>query len=202
MKWKTVLAGTTALVIAGTALAYAKPGDGPGRRADGWRPSAQDMTAFADARIAALKAGLELTPDQQKNWPAVESAMRDLAKQRADRFAARKAARVAQGASTPADPMARLSRRAEAMQDRGAALKKLADAAKPLYDSLNDAQKHRFMVLARLGGFGGGHHGWHREHGRHGMGGWHHHGPRFGGPGMGRGMGPGGPGGPGGPAAQ
>ena len=192
MKWKTVLAGTTALAIAGGAIAYAKPGDGPGRRADGWRPSAQDMAAFADARIAALKAGLELTPDQQKNWPAVESAMRDLAKQRADRFAARKDA-----AKTPADPMERLSRRADAMQARGAALKKLADAAKPLYDSLNDAQKHRFMMLARLGGlggrFGGGHRGWHhRGHGWHGMGGWHHHrGPRFGGPGMG----PGGPGG-------
>lgn len=189
MKWKTVLAGTTALVIAGGALAYAKPGDGPGRRADGWRPSAQDMTAFADARIAALKAGLELTPDQQKNWPAVESAMRDLAKQRADRFAAWKAAKNANGT---ADPMERLSRRADAMQARGAALKKLADAAKPLYDSLNDAQKHRFMVLARLGGGRfGGHHGWRRGHGWHGMGGWHHRGwhhrgpwgPGFGGPG-------------------
>jgi zinc resistance-associated protein len=185
MKWKTVLAGATALAIAGTAIAYAKPGDGPGRRADGWRPSAQDITAFADARIAALKAGLELTPEQQKNWPAVESAMRDLAKQRADWFAARAQQKA------PADPMERLSRRADAMQARGTALKKLADAAKPLYDSLNDAQKHRFMVLARLGGGRfGGHHGWRRGHDRHGMGGWHHHrGPRFGGPGMG----PGGP---------
>jgi zinc resistance-associated protein len=190
MKWKTVLAGTTALVIAGGAIAYAKPGDGPGRRADGWRPSAQDIAAFADARIAALKAGLELTPDQQKNWPPVESAMRDLAKQRADRFAARKNAKD----TAKADPMQRLSRRADAMQARGAALKKLADAAKPLYDSLNDAQKHRFMMLVRLGGPFGGHHGWHRGHGRHGMAGWHHHGPRgprFGG----HGMGPGGPGG-------
>jgi hypothetical protein len=179
MKWKTVLAATTALAIAGGAIAYAKPGDGQARRADGWRPSAQDIAAFADARIAALKAGLELTPDQQKNWPAVESAMHDLAKQRADRFAARKDAKAS------ADPMERLSRRADAMQSRGAALKKFADAAAPLYASLNDAQKHRFMMLARLGGrFGDDHHGWRRGHGRHGMGGWHHHrGPRFGGPG-------------------
>ena len=45
---------------------------------------------------------------------------------------------------------------------RGTALKKLADAAGPLYKSLDDGQKHRFMVLARLGGrqFGHGHHGW------------------------------------------
>ena len=39
---------------------------------DGWRPSAEDISAFADARIAALKAGLRLTPDQDKNWPAFE----------------------------------------------------------------------------------------------------------------------------------
>ena len=38
------------------------------------------------------------------------------------------------------------------MTQRGAALKKLADAAGPLYKSLDEAQKHRFIVLARLGG--------------------------------------------------
>jgi zinc resistance-associated protein len=29
-----------------------------------WQPSAEDMKAFTDARIAALKAGLELTPER------------------------------------------------------------------------------------------------------------------------------------------
>ena len=170
--WKTVLAGTTALAIAGTAMAYAKPGDATGHRAQGWRPSAQDIAAFTDARIAALKAGLELNADQAKDWPAVESAMRDVAKQRVDRFAARREAKA------PADPIERLSRRAEAMQSRGTALKKLAAAAGPLYASLNDAQKHRFMVLARLGGprFG---HGWRGRHDGRGPAGWQHHrGPR------------------------
>ena len=37
-----------------------------------WQPSAEDISAFMDARIAALKAGLRLTPDQEKNWPAFE----------------------------------------------------------------------------------------------------------------------------------
>ena len=136
-----------------------------------WRPNAADITAFADARIAALHAGLELTPEQQKHWPAVESAMRDMAKQRAERFAAR------QDAQKPADPIARMTRRAEAMESRGAALKKLATAAGPLYQSLNDAQKHRFVVLARLAGRHGG--GWYgRHHGWGGHHGWRHHGPR------------------------
>ena len=52
------------------------------------RFSPEDRAAFLDARIAALKAGLELNADQEKNWPPLELAMRDLAKERAARFAA------------------------------------------------------------------------------------------------------------------
>ena len=37
------------------------------------------------ARIAALKAGLRLTPAQEKNWSALETALRDVAKDRAAR---------------------------------------------------------------------------------------------------------------------
>ena len=169
--WKTVLAGTTALAIAGATFAYADQGAGKAEHAQRWRPNAADITAFTDARIAALHAGLELNADQQKNWPAVESALRDMAKQRAERFAAR------QSAQKPADPIARLNRRAEAMESRGAALKKLAAAAGPLYQSLDEAQKHRFVVLARLTGRQS-HHGWHGHHGWRGHDGWRHHGPR------------------------
>src|SRR5277367_833024 len=52
------------------------------------RFSPEDRAAFLDARIAALKAGLVLNAEQEKNWAPLESAMRDLAKQRAERFAA------------------------------------------------------------------------------------------------------------------
>jgi hypothetical protein len=47
------------------------------------RFSPEDRAAFLDVRIAALKAGLELNADQQKNWAPLESAIRDLAKERA-----------------------------------------------------------------------------------------------------------------------
>ena len=52
------------------------------------RMSTEDRAAFVDARIAAVKAGLKLTPEQEKNWPAVESAVRDFAETvaRANRF--------------------------------------------------------------------------------------------------------------------
>src|SRR5580658_1758478 len=52
------------------------------------RFSPEDRAAFLDARIAGLRAGLELTADQEKNWPPLESAMRDLAKERVARFQA------------------------------------------------------------------------------------------------------------------
>jgi len=169
---KTVLAATTALAIAGGTLAYAQPGPDQGPRGPHWRPTAQDIGAFADARVAALHAGLKLTPDQEKNWPAVESALRDLAKQREAWFTARASA------DKPTDPLERLGARAQAMESRGAALKKFADAAEPLYKSLTPDQKHRFMILARLSRpFG-----WHdHHHGRRGTEGpWHRgfgHGP-------------------------
>src|SRR5262245_26047814 len=80
---KAIAAGTIALTLAcaGVALAQSAP------PRDNMRPrfSAEDVAAFTDARIAALKAGLKLTAEQEKNWPAVETALRDLAKQRADR---------------------------------------------------------------------------------------------------------------------
>ena len=90
--WKTVLAGTTALAIAGGTLAYAQQGSSGFERMQRWRPTAEDITAFGEARIAALHAGLKLTAEQEKNWPAVESALRDLAKQRSERLAARASA--------------------------------------------------------------------------------------------------------------
>ena len=166
--WKTVLAGTTVLAIAGTSLVCAQQGPGAVERGSHWKMSAEDISAFGEARIAAVHAGLKLTAEQEKSWPAVESALRDLAKQRSERFAARASA------DKPKDPVERLNLRAEAMTQRGAALKKLADASGPLYKSLDEGQKHRFTMLARLGGRDGSNE--RGEHDHRGMGGWMHRG--------------------------
>ena len=166
--WKTVLAGTAALAIAGSSLVYAQQGPGGPDRMRGWHPSAEDISAFGDARIAALHAGLKLTTEQEKNWPAVESALRDLAKQRSERFSARASA------ERPTDAVERLTLRADAMTQQGAALKKLAEAAGPLYKSLDEGQKRRFAMLARLNDRESmGERG---RHGHRGMGGWMHRG--------------------------
>jgi len=128
------------------------------------RFSPEDRAAFLDARIAALKAGLELNADQEKNWPPLESAMRDLAKARAARFAEWRQSREDGGdQAAELNPIDRLTRISERLSARAADLQKLATAAKPLYDSLDDGQKRRFAVLFH-GGTGRGHwRHWRRE---------------------------------------
>ena len=165
MMKKTIVAGTIALTLAGAGLALAQQSNAARRRgACGRAP--RIVAAFTDARVAGLKAGLKLTAEQEKNWPAVETAIRDLAKERADRMAARREARRGgDNAQRPRpDAIARLRQGADAMTTRAASLKKLADAAEPLYKSLDDGQKRRFAVLLRMGGRSGGGHGhWQRR---------------------------------------
>ena len=181
---KSVVVATAALVIAGSSIVYAQQrfGGPDGGRNGGPRfehrhhLSPEDRAAFVDARIAALKAGLELTPDQAKNWPAFEQALRDMAQLRAQFRAAREAARQDQ---SPVAPFDRLGRRADAMAKKSAALKHIADTGTPLYQSLNDAQKERFKKLARMlrphhhhfGRSEGSGHGW-REGEGYGRDGW------------------------------
>jgi zinc resistance-associated protein len=141
----------------------------------GFMPSPADRAAFLDARIAALHAGLELTADQAKLWPAVDLAFRELNKTIAvEREKAKSEGR-------PTDPVARLQRMSENQIARGEALKKLADATAPLYSALTDDQKHRLPLLLRTAhlGFGQRHfamnEGW-RDHDS----GWREHGDRHG----------------------
>jgi hypothetical protein len=120
--------------------------------------SPEDRAAFADARIAAVHAGLKLTADQEKLWPPVETAVRDFAKLRIDRANARMKAKedASTDAQKPVDPVARLRARADNMATTAAALKKIADAADPLYKTLDDSQKRRLAILTHRGGrFGG-----------------------------------------------
>jgi LTXXQ motif family protein len=151
---KPVIAAMAFVALAGSSFAYAQYGFGGGRAfGDGGpraehrhRMSAADVSAFADARIAALKAGLELNTDQAKNWPPFEQAVRDLVQMRIQRLEARQAG----DQKEPATPFDRLARRADNMAKTSFALKKVADAGAPLYQSLNDEQKNRFVVLARI----------------------------------------------------
>jgi hypothetical protein len=146
--WKAALAGTAALAIVGSSFVYAQQRGRPGGF-ERWQPNMEDMRAFVDARLAALHAGLGLTPDQEKNWPAFEQASREMAKLRLDRVAAAVDTRRDRQPQL-SDPSERLHRRAAAMTETGATLKKVADAVDPLYKSLDDGQKRRFAMLEHM----------------------------------------------------
>ena len=169
--WKAILAGTTALTIAGASLVYAQqtPPNQPGRDSAQRGPqlTPEDRAAFTDARIAALKAGLRLTPAQERNWPAVEAALRERAKLRDERFERfRKLREQTDPAQRRSNIVERLRERADTMATQGTTLKKLADAVDPLYKTLDDSQKQRLAILMREGG---------RPH--FGRGGWRQMGP-------------------------
>jgi LTXXQ motif family protein len=150
---KFTIAAVAVLAIAGSTAVYAqyhRP----------WmqhmRISPEDRAAFVDARIAAVHAGLKLTADQEKLWPPVESAVRDFAKLRIDRANARmKTLDDAQDPQKLDDPVARLREHADNMAASASAMKKIADAADPLYKTLDDGQKRRLAVLTHHGRFGG-----------------------------------------------
>lgn len=157
------LAGVAVLVIAGSTAVYAQHRPWFHQHA---RINPEDRAAFADARIAAVKAGLKLTPDQEKMWPPVEAAVRDFAKLRIDRANARMSDRQddGRGPQTPDNPVARLAQRADTMATTASAMKRIADAADPLYKTLDDGQKRRLTILTRM-------------EGRFGREGWRHRGP-------------------------
>jgi LTXXQ motif family protein len=157
---KFTIAAIAVLSIAGSGAVYAQYHRPWMEHFRHIRMNPEDRAAFVDARIAAVHAGLKLNADQEKLWPPVEAAVRDLAKLRIDRANARMNAGSGDAARSddrPDDPVARLRQRADDMGATSAALKKIADAADPLYKSLDDGQKRRLAMLTRhRGPFGGG----------------------------------------------
>jgi zinc resistance-associated protein len=102
------------------------------------------LNALTDARINIVKAALQLTPEQAKYWPSVEEAIRNRAMGRQVRLAARSRQRD-QGDSDIVDDV---RRRADALAQRSAELKQLADAWQPLSATLTPEQKQRLRFFA------------------------------------------------------
>jgi hypothetical protein len=97
---KFAIVGIVTLAIAGATAVCAQQRPWLRDHVRHTRLSPEDRTALADARIAAIHAGLKLTPDQEKLWPPVETALRDFAKMRIDRANARMTAQASASAPT------------------------------------------------------------------------------------------------------
>jgi len=144
---KTVAAGLTALFVTASSLAYAQAPPAPtttGGEQENARPSTADLNALTDARIGIVKAALQLTPEQAKYWPAVEEAIRNRSMGRQTRLAAL----ARQREQGDRDPIDSVRHRADALAQRSAELKQLADAWQPLYATLTPDQKQRLRVFA------------------------------------------------------
>ena len=86
---------------------------------------------FNDAQIASIKERLNLTPSQERMWPAVEAALRDLTYKKA-----------AAGAPKPA------------LDPNSAEVERLKSTAIPLVMSFDYEQKRELRTLAHLIGLG------------------------------------------------
>ena len=152
MMIRKIAVAATAVLITASTLAYAaETSSTVGMR----QPSAADLKALTDARVGIIKAALQLTPDQEKYWPAVEEAIRARAKNRQARFE-----RVAELRDTGLEAVGErnavelMQRRAERLSQRAADLKKEAEAWEPLYKTLTPDQKKRMAFATYAAGRG------------------------------------------------
>ena len=104
--------------------------------------TAEQIVANSDAYIDRIKAELNLTREQEKNWSAFNSAMHYLGHNGAERLNLR----VARAKRDPPDDIVEQMRNeAQFLVDRAADQRAVADAAEPLFTSLDDKQKAIFI---------------------------------------------------------
>jgi hypothetical protein len=130
---KALCAGVCAFALFVSLSARAQQPDDAGSQP--WHPTAAQSAALTEANIVALKTALNLTSDQAKKWPAFELIVRSLAKKRADRMSVRQ-----QAERKPETHFDRVRQRAARLGEISAGLNEYADAAAPLFQSLDASQ--------------------------------------------------------------
>lgn len=104
--------------------------------------TAEQIVANSDANIERIKKTLNLTPEQEKNWTGFNSAMHYLGHNGADRLNLR----IARAKRDPPDDIIEQMRNeAQFLNDRAVDQRNVADAAEPLFASLDDKQKTLFI---------------------------------------------------------
>jgi hypothetical protein len=104
--------------------------------------TADQIVANSDANIDRIKNELKLTPEQEKHWTGFNSAMHYLGHNGADRLNLR----IARAKRDPPDDIIEQMRNeAQFLNDRAVDQRSVADAAEPLFASLDDKQKAIFI---------------------------------------------------------
>jgi LTXXQ motif family protein len=104
--------------------------------------TAEQIVANSDANIERIKKELNLTPEQEKHWAGFNSAMHYLGNNGADRLNLR----IARAKRDPPDDIIEQMRNeAQFLNDRAVDQRNVADAAEPLFASLDDKQKAVFI---------------------------------------------------------
>jgi hypothetical protein len=104
--------------------------------------SAEQIVANSDSYIERIKTELNLTPDQEKHWFGFSSAMHYLGHNGAERLNLRMARAKR---DPPDDIIEQMRNESQFLIDRAADQRNVADAAEPLYSSLDDKQKQVFI---------------------------------------------------------
>ena len=104
--------------------------------------TAEQIVANSDANIDRIKKELNLTPEQEKHWNGLSSAMHYLGNNGADRLKLR----IARAQRDPPDDIIEQMRNeAQFLNDRAVDQRNVADAAEPLFSALDDKQKQIFI---------------------------------------------------------
>ena len=95
-----------------------------------------------DSQLKTMKTGLHLSADQDALWAPFEAAVKDGAKARV--------LALQKEQSDSLSPMDRNLAKADRIAQGQATIETMVDAAKPLYATLSDEQKHKFIAFGRM----------------------------------------------------
>ena len=169
---KSIASGFAVMGVAAAIIVPLSYGaQGRETRAERSASTISQSTDRAEARIAILKADLRLSADQAQHWAGLESALNDIAAKRAKRWAASNDLQTGRASSNASvapdtsitedvdserdarnarlDDIGEMRRKADAYTVQAANLRQIADAAQPLYDTLDDHQRHRLVQFVR-----------------------------------------------------
>ena len=143
---KCTLIGTLAAAAAAAAISASSFVITAAAQSDQEPTHAELQQRWADAAIEtqlkSMKTSLKLKADQEELWGPFEFAVKD--GQSARLLALQKEQ------SNNLSPMDRLTAKADRLAQSRGNLEKIVEAAKPLYATLGDEQKHKFITLGRM----------------------------------------------------